>query len=107
MNIVNMESIHLSSIYKCGNMLILKGWSFNGSIVLMYYCKVIPHSFVSPLTNCAFVHTDVLSNTRKKNVSFNPRIALFSQRVFSREICPRELAQPYGEGSIAYDSTTA
>ena len=43
--------------------------------------------------DCALVHTDKLSDIRKKFASLNLRIALFSQRVLFREGCPRELAQ--------------
>ena len=116
LNIVNTESTHISSICKCGIMLILKRWYFIvpfSTTVLLY--NSTSHSFVSLLVNCAFVHTEVSTDIRNKFASLNPRIALFSQRVFFSESCPGEIAKSWlfatgvglEEGSIAYDSTTA
>ena len=74
--------------YKCGIMLILKGWYLDRLLVPLHCSTVIPQIVLS-----LFSRT-VLSFIRiRKFASPNSRIALLSQRVLFREGCPRELAR--------------
>ena len=75
------------TIYKCGIMLILKGWCFDGFLVLLYYFIGVLYMALSLSSRT------VLSYIRIRFASPNPRIALLLQRVLSREGCPRELVQ--------------
>ena len=73
------QHVNPTSIHKCGIIMVLRELCF-----LQDFSPIVHmlSGSVSFLVNCAFVHT-------KKFASPNPHVALFAQRVFSREGCPR------------------
>ena len=87
------------SVYKktkCGIMLVL-----NGVVFCLILCTVVHYLAV-------LVHTDILSDLRKRHAFCNPRVALSSQRVFFQGgLSPRNRAAVFeagvrlGEGIIA------